>query len=176
MGTVRVSAYDTESGKVLRLYKYHGRQKLGLLLGRWMAESISASTWHNRIEVVASVPTHWTRRLRRSFHAADALAILIAERLGLPHAVLLKRIRGGPHQIGLKYEERKANVRNAFAMCRGVELRQARVLLVDDVKTTGATVNECAGVLKKAGAAEVYVAVVALAGGDPVRSPVPRDA
>jgi ComF family protein len=141
-----------------------------------MAESISASTWYDRIDVVASVPTHWTRRLRRSFHAADALAILIAKRLKLPYAALLKRIRGGPHQIGLKYEERRANVRDAFAMCRGAELRAARVLLVDDVKTTGATVNECAGVLKKAGAAEVYVAVVALAGGDPDRSPVPRDA
>lgn len=173
---MRVSAYDTELGKVFRFYKYHGRQKLGLLLGRWMAESISAATWHDRVEVLTSVPTHWTRRWGRSFYAADALATLLAKRLGLPHAALLKRIRGGRHQIGLNYQQRKANVRNAFAMRRGVTLREARVLLVDDVRTTGATVNECAGVLKEAGAAEVYVAVVAQAGGDPNRSPVPRDA
>jgi len=163
-------------GKVFRLYKYHGRQKLGLLLGRWVAESISAATWHDRIEVVASVPTHWTRRWGQSFYAADALADLVANRLGLPHTALLKRIRGGRHQIGLNYQQRKANVRNAFAMRRGVKLREARVLLVDDVRTTGATVQECAGVLKEAGAAEVYVAVVVQAGGDPNRSPVPRDA
>jgi predicted amidophosphoribosyltransferase len=73
---------------------------------------------------------------------------------------VLRRVRGGPHQIGLSHSQRVENVRGAFAMARGVTLRGARLLLVDDVMTTGATLNECAKVLRRGGAAEVYAAVV----------------
>jgi len=159
-GTVRVGIYRTLLGQLLRAYKYEGREELQTLLGGWLAEAIHNVPWRDRIEAVVSVPTHWKRRFNRPFHAADALASHVAGRIGSPHVPVLRRVRAGPHQIGLSPTERTANVRGAFALRKGVTLRDARVLLVDDVKTTGATLEECAKVLRRGGAAEVYAAVV----------------
>ncbi len=158
--TVRVGIYRTLLSQVLRAYKYEGREELQTLLGGWLAEAIQHTAWRDRIEAVVSVPTHWKRRFRRPFHAADALASHVAGRIGRPNVSVLRRVRAGPHQIGLSPTERTINVRGAFALRKGVTLRDARVLLVDDVKTTGATLEECAKVLRRGGAAEVYAAVV----------------
>ncbi len=91
------------------------------------------------------------------------MATIVSRSLGLPVAPVLRRIRGGPHQIGLTYPQRIDNVRGAFAMSRGVTLRGARLLLVDDVATSGATIMECARVLHRGGADAVYVALIARA-------------
>lgn len=89
---------------------------------------------------------------------------MIAKERDLPYVSLLRRVRAGPHQVGLSYEKRIANVQGAFALRRGCELRDARLLLVDDVTTTGATIKECAKVLRRGGAKEVYAAVVSSVG------------
>lgn len=159
-GTVRVGIYRALLGQLLRAYKYHGREELALLLGGWLVEAIETAPWRDRIEAVVSVPTHWKRRFNRPFHAADALASYVVRKVSLPHVSVLRRVRAGPHQIGLSDTERAANVRGAFAIRKGVVLRDARVLLIDDVRTTGATLEECAKVLRRGGAAEVYAAVV----------------
>jgi ComF family protein len=137
------------------------------ILGGWLAEAVERVPWRERLEAVVPVPTHWQRRLLRSFHAADRLAAFVARQVKLPLVPILRRTRAGPHQIGLSYAERAKNVLGAFALRRGVKLDQARLLLVDDVKTTGATIDECAKVLRRAGAAEVYAAVVVTAGWQP---------
>ncbi len=159
-GTVRVGIYRNLLGQLLRAYKYHGREELASLLGGWLAEVIEMASWKDRIEAVVSVPTHWKRRFNRPFHAADALASHVARKVSLPHVPILRRVRAGPRQITLSETERAANVRGAFAIRKGVVLRDARVLLIDDVRTTGATLEECAKVLRRSGAAEVYAAVV----------------
>jgi len=123
-----------------------------------------------QVEAIVSVPTHWKRRIDRPFHAADNIASSVAKNMDLPFARVLKRVRAGPHQIGLTHAERIRNVSGAFALRRGVELHKARVLLIDDVRTTGATLNECAKVLRHAGAAEVYAAVLATAGWNGTKS------
>lgn len=133
---------------------------MGPLLGAWLAEAASSASWSERIESIVSVPTHWRRRLKRPLHLAEALARVVERQTGLPHLSALRRVRSGPHQIGLNPLERARNVRGAFAIRRGVTLRGTRVVLIDDVKTTGATINECAKVLRDGGAAEVYAAVV----------------
>jgi len=159
-GTVRVGIYRDLLGQLLRDYKYQGREELALLLGGWLAEAVETAPWRDRIEAIFSVPTHWRRRFNRPFHAADALASYVAKKVSLPHVSVLRRVRAGPHQIGLSDTERAANVRGAFAIRKGVVLRNARVLLIDDVRTTGATIEECAKVLRRGGAAEIYAAVV----------------
>lgn len=159
-GTVRVGGYRSVLGGMLRAYKYHGREELGPLLGNRLTEVVNAAPWRDRIEAVVAVPTHWRRRLHRPFHAADALAAFVARKTDLPRVPLLRRVRAGPHQIGLSTLQRAANVRGAFALENGAALRDARLLLVDDVRTTGATLEECAKVLRRGGAAEVYAAVV----------------
>ncbi|MFQ5413336.1 MAG: ComF family protein [Phycisphaerae bacterium] len=167
VGTVRVGAYGDPLGGLVRDFKYRGRVGHGYALGRWLGASVSAAAWCDEIDVVTSVPTHWRHRLRRPLHAADVLGAQVARLAGLPYVALLRRVRAGPHQVGLSHAERIANVRGAFAMRADVSLRSARVLLVDDVKTTGATINECARVLYAGGAAAVYAAVVLTAGWTP---------
>jgi len=148
---------------MLRQYKYHNREDLEPLLAGWLTDSLLAARWSERVEAVVSVPTHWRRKVSQRFHAADALGAAVARALKLPHVPLLKRTRSGPHQIGLSEAERVKNVRGAFAMRRGARLSGARLLLIDDVRTTGATVEECAKVLRHGGAAEIYAGVVARA-------------
>lgn len=158
--TVRVGAYQDGLGHLVRQFKYRGREELGPTLGKWVAQIVQQSDWMDRIEAVACVPTHWKHRLSRPLHAAEKLADVVANHLAVPHVPILRRVRAGPHQINLSANQRKANVKGAFAMQRGVSLRDTRLLLIDDVKTTGATLEECAKVLRKAGAAEIYAAVL----------------
>lgn len=159
-GIVRVADYTPPWRGLFRAYKYRGREDLGVQLGAWLSKVVAAAPWVGRIEALTAVPTHWKRRIRSPVYPAHGLTARVAKTLGLPQLPLLRRVRAGPHQIGLDFDQRKANVRDAFALRRGVELRDARLLLIDDVKTTGATINECAKVLRKGGAAEVYAAVV----------------
>ena len=159
-GTVRVGPSGTPLVRLVRAHKYRGRENLGAMLGGWLAEEARTSPWIDRVEVITSVPTHWRHRLRRPLHAADVLAARVARQLDTPYVPLLRRLRGGPHQVGLSYTARLANVRGAFALKRKVVLRNPRILLIDDVQTTGATINECARALLLGGAAEVYAAMV----------------
>lgn len=101
---------------------------------------------------VVPVPLHHTRRRRRGFNQADDLA----EGLGLPVCRALRRVRATETQAGLAAARRHRNVRDAFSPARhATRLAGAVVVLVDDVSTTGATLDACARVLKEAGAAEV---------------------
>ena len=138
----------------------HGR-RLSLLrhLARLLAETtpqyLSLQEWDGLVPV----PLHWVRRWRRGFNQAEVLARAVGRRHGLP--VLgraLSRVRATPLQSG-DFEARRRNVRDAFAVQREVAGR--RLLLVDDVFTTGATANACAAALLQAGAAEVGVLTLA---------------
>lgn len=160
-GTVRTGAYHGRLADAVRRYKYDAREDLHPLLSTKLTAAVRDAPWLPRIEVVTFVPTHWRRHLMKPFYTAERLARSLSVDFDLPLAALLRRTRAGPHQIGLSPTARLANVRGAFAPARGVKLQQARLLLVDDVKTTGATMEECAKVLRAAGAAEVYGAVLA---------------
>jgi ComF family protein len=115
--------------------------------------------WHP--DLVVPVPMYWTRRLMRGASAADDLARGIAVGLGLPLRRAVRRSRRTAMQNTLPRGERRANVAGAFRAGRGVAGR--RVLLVDDVTTTGATLAACSAALLSAGAAAVYAAVAACA-------------
>lgn len=154
----------THLGRLTRLYKYQARHELQPLLGGWLADAVARAPWFDRAEALVCVPTHWTRRMTRALYAPAHLVADVSRRIGRPSVPLLRRVKRGRHQIGLSYEERVRNVRGAFALRRGVELMGTRVVLMDDVKTTGATLNECARILREHGAAEVYAAVLVTAG------------
>ena len=110
------------------------------------------------------MPLHWSRRFSRGFNQAECLARELAFAGCRLSARRLMRVRSTPHQRMLAADQRRRNVRGAFRV-RGEasELKGRNVLLVDDVMTSGTTIAECTRVLKKAGAAAVYVAVVATA-------------
>ena len=120
------------------------------------------------IDVVVPVPMHWFRRLTRGTSSADLLARHAANGLALPMRSLLSRTRATPMQNELPPEARAANVRGAFRATQGAAGKH--VLLVDDVATTGSTLEAFRDALKAAGAARVYAVVIARAdrGGTPL--------
>jgi predicted amidophosphoribosyltransferase len=116
-------------------------------------------------DVVVPVPMHWRRRLARGTNSAAILGEVLAERLHVPFAPqLVRRVRNTPPQSSVAPSERPGNVRGAFAVRAGYYLEAARVLVVDDILTSGSTASALARVLKRSGAAHVAVAVIGRAG------------
>ncbi len=109
-------------------------------------------------DVICPVPLHWRRRIRRGFNQATLIARIIAKRLGLPLLInVLFRTRYTSSQVRLRAQERALNVQNAFRVRHPVAIQGKRVLLIDDVVTTGATARACARTLRRSGAASVSV-------------------
>jgi len=131
---------------------------LATLLHRHHATTILA--W--KPDVVVPVPMHWWRRIQRGASAADGIAARLGRLAAIPVGRWVRRRRATVMQNRLPFESRRANVRDAFAVSRGVVMGK-RVLLVDDVVTTGGTLAACRRALSMAGAAAVHVAVVARA-------------
>lgn len=136
-------------------------RSMGRLMAQARGESLRA--WH--ADLVVPVPMHWTRHMMRAINAPDLLASCLAKELGIPLRRALRRTRKTKLQRELRAAERFRNLRGAFKLRSGYDLRGTRILLVDDVLTTGATASTAATVFKQAGAAAVAVAVLARAEG-----------
>ncbi|MCU1242632.1 MAG: putative phosphoribosyltransferase [Candidatus Acidoferrum typicum] len=139
-------------------------------LGRWFAERLVEVTRREAIsaDVVVPVPLHRQRQRERGYNQAELVAKPLARKLGLPYrAVLLTRTKPRPDKHILSLEERWDSVRGAFATRPGSKVDNLRVLLVDDVMTTGATLDACAKALRGAGAKSVIGLTVARAARHP---------
>ncbi len=156
----RLGSYAPPIRTAICQLKYQGRLGPAEKLTDLLAGRIEAGI-ETPLDVVCPVPMHFWRRWTRGRDHADALAKRLGKRLSLPVGSLLRRIRNTPQQIHLSRTARRSNVRDAFASTRPLD--GASVLLVDDVTTTGATADECARMLKKAGASHVQLAVLAKA-------------
>ncbi|GJM23735.1 MAG: amidophosphoribosyltransferase [Phycisphaerae bacterium] len=169
----RTAAYVDGFAEMFRRFKYNGYENLEVFLARSLAREIIQSDHFEQIDVLVPVPTCWQHRLRRNlqgsrqgFHPAEGLARLVSKYTSIPYAPLLDRIQGGPSQVGMSGPARLENVRGKFRLSRGCLVAGGRVCIVDDIMTTGATVRECAKVLRRGNVATVYVAVIARAGED----------
>jgi ComF family protein len=143
-----LDSYDGRMKDIIHALKYDRRRSISPRLGALMRER--GEPLLRDADCVVAVPLHPRREYMRGFNQAQDLAI----HLGPPVVALLKRVRHTPSQIDLPRDQRLANVRDAFAFrpdCREREV----VVLVDDVSTTGATLEACARVLKDAGVREV---------------------
>lgn len=140
---------------------------LALSLGQLLVRERHAALAALQAEAVVAVPSHWTRRGRHGHNSAEALAARVAGALKLPLAnTLLRRTRATRPQMELTPAQRRTNVRGAFAASRHPDLPGAKILLIDDVLTTGSTAHEAAKALREAGAETVLVAVLARAVGE----------
>ena len=139
----------------------HGWKERGLRrAGDIAAELVIAHIERPAADVITYIPPDRARQLRRGHHPSERLAALLGRAWSTDVAALLARTRAGGRQTGLPRAERQANVRGAFV---ATGQAPARVLLVDDVYTTGATLSAAAGALREAGASHVEVITFARA-------------
>jgi ComF family protein len=166
-GVLSVVGYGNRVARCVHAFKYSRREELGTVMARLMAEWLREpiQTLGGRIDCVAPVPLHWARRLTRGFNQSDLLARTLASAQGLSYTPrLLRRLRNTRRQALIPRDRRAENVKGAFAVRDGAQVRDMGILLVDDVVTTGFTIDECARVLRESGAREVWVASFARAG------------
>lgn len=148
----------------IHLFKYHGRISVGEALGRMMAKVPPTSLAIRSYSLVVPVPLHPKRLRERGFNQSLILARQIAKQHAIPlDFSALRRRSHTEAQVNLSGKERRANVRGAFAVTDRSKIKRHRILLVDDVYTTGSTVMECANVLMQNGAREVAVLTLARA-------------
>lgn len=145
---------------VIRRHKYGLDQSLEKALAEFIGDELPHTA--SDCDLVIPVPLHRSRLWWRGFNQAALLAAVVARRLGAPLEVsALTRIRATTPQTSQNHDARRRNVRGAFAVRRPARVKGRRVLLVDDVMTTGATADECARVLLRAGASRVDVLTLA---------------
>ena len=154
--------YDDVARTLVHALKYQDRTDLAPAMGRWMARA--GRELLGEADVLVPVPLHWRRAWGRRYNQSGALARVIARQSGVGVATeALRRVRPTQQQIGLSRSQRASNVQGAFkvAEARQSEIQGRRVVLVDDVLTSGATSDACARALLRAKAASVDVLVFA---------------
>jgi ComF family protein len=152
--------YDEASRTLILAFKHGDRLHLAPAFGAWLRRA--GSELVAACDLAVPVPLHWTRLFARRYNQAAVLAHALHAAGGPPvGADWLVRQRRTPSQGKRNAAGRERNVRAAFALKPGRDVHGKRLLLVDDVFTTGATVGECARVLRRAGAAEINVLTLA---------------
>ena len=153
-----IGPYEGRLRAIIRCLKFSDLPGLGEFLAERIAGRLPIDA--KQADIIVPVPLHGWRRWRRGYNQAERIAVTLRPSLGIPVAPgLLVRSRATAAQSGRSRPERLANVRGAFRASAG--LRGLRVLLVDDVVTTGATLRECARTLKAAGVRSVHAAAAA---------------
>lgn len=154
--------YDEVARTLVHAFKYGDRLDLAPTMGRWMARA--GHELLAEADMIVPVPLHWRRLWARRFNQSAALAKVVAEISGVPvNHTALKRTKATPQQVGLSRSERSLNVQGAFKVAPDgkATVAQRRILLMDDVLTSGSTVDACARALLRAGAKNVDVLVFA---------------
>lgn len=164
--TCAVSRYRSQGPvrELVHRLKYQNALHLrGVLVG-WLREALDDPRLQSPpCERLVPVPLHPTRQRERGFNQSHILAEGLSRQSGIPLFDCLRRVRYTPSQTRLDRKERMENLRDAFQMRQNCPVRNLHLLLIDDVLTTGSTVDACARVLREAGAASVRVATVARA-------------
>ena len=152
---------DMVRGSILR-YKFGGRRSYASAYGRILAMKLQKEKLTD-FDMLTFVPIAPFRKLFRGYDQVELLANAVGAELGIHSCRTLRKVRNTPPQSGIREESRRrANVLGAYAPDTSVSVQGRRILLLDDVITTGATISECARVLLTAGAKEVFCASVAV--------------
>lgn len=166
---VRLGNYTPPLSEALIALKYHGEWAWAPVLGGALAQLLQRPALRSNLllpdgpALVTHVPMHHMRRWTRGFDQAALIAQVLARQCDWPFLPLLRRHRATPPQASLSPSQRWKNVRDAFSLTQPTLLRGCPVVLVDDIRTTGASLRACARLLRRAGAGPITVAVVAVA-------------
>ncbi len=153
---------DNVRGSLLR-FKFHGKRHYAETYGRMLAMRLSREEWTD-FDILTWVPISDRRKRKRGYDQVELIANAVAQELGMTAQPCLKKVRDNPAQSGIVGQaERRANVLGVYAAVNEESVKGKRILLLDDIVTTGSTAGECARVLLTAGAKEVNFAVVAAA-------------
>lgn len=161
-GVVRAGLYESALRRLVLAFKFQQRTEYAGRISGMMRDALAVSGLAGRIDYFVPVPLHWRRRLERGYNQA----LYLSGGLCAAPARLssdLVRTRYTQRQWNLTEAQRRRNVKNAFAVRRGHPFAGKTLALVDDITTSGATLTECAKVLKQAGAETVYAVVAAVA-------------
>jgi ComF family protein len=150
--------YENELRELIQLLKYGRIQTLAQPLGRLLAQALPRD---QSFDAIVPMPLHWRKRWQRGFNQADLLARELGRRTNIPVRNVLRRVRFTSTQAGLTNAKRRLNVSGAFRARKNNSLSGQRVLLIDDVMTTGATAASCARALKITGARQVTLLTLA---------------
>lgn len=152
-------SYEGPLRDLIHLLKYGGMKPLARPLGEYLSRALPLD---EAFDAAVPMPLHWRRRFDRGFNQSALLAREIGKRRRIPVWNAVRRVRATKSQIGLTNSKRRLNVRGAFRKARlGRPLEGLRLLLIDDVMTTGATASACGAVLKRAGAKSVTLLTLA---------------
>lgn len=157
--------YDETARTVMAQIKYKNKREYLDFFGAAMAKRYGRTVERMAVEAIVPVPVHPSRRRARGFNQAEVLAEVFGKKLGIPvkPEMLIREKRTRP-QKELTAAERLKNLSGAFSAGEGIHGIR-RVLLVDDIYTTGSTIEACARVLRNAGVEKVYFAVICMTGG-----------
>lgn len=159
-------AYRDAVPGAVRRYKFSRVRALGKPLAALMAQCLSGRLPQGA-DLICWAPLSGKRLRKRGFDQAELLAREVGRLLSIPAAPALKKTRNTGPQSELEEESaRQANARGAYTLAPGIDLTGKRVVLVDDVVTSGSTLRECAALLRRGGAAQVYCLTLAQARGD----------
>ena len=155
--------YEGNVRRSLLRFKFYNARSYGVSYGRILAMRLQRE-YPDGFDMLTWVPVSRLRKLRRGYDQVELLAKAVGRELGLSPVPTLKKIRNNRPQSRLKDPAaRRANVLGAYRLLEGAAVKGQRVLLLDDILTTGATAGECARMLRMAGAKEVHCAAVAAA-------------
>ena len=165
-GVIPLGSYQDGLRKAVLRMKRASERPLSVAMGRLFCIRHGDRIVELQPDAILPIPMYWGREVLRGINNPSVLACTISQQLGLPLADrLVKRWRNTLPQANLRPRQRFRNVRGAFVLEAGYDLDGHRLLLVDDILTTGATCSEVAGLLKRAGATTVGAAVMARAEG-----------
>jgi competence protein ComFC len=150
--------------EIIHEFKYGRQMHLRHLVAQWLRAALNDERLRDiSFDLIVPVPLHPARQRERGFNQASLLAESLSSETSMPYRPVLERIRYTTTQTALDRSERMENLHNAFRLRKSAHVRGLRVLLIDDVLTTGSTLSECARVLKRAGAISVHAATAARA-------------
>lgn len=157
-----VAVYEGVWKELIHTFKYKGDDCIDKFLAGLLAEMVLKNLSLKRSDFIVPVPLHWQDRRRRGYNQAELLALQLGRLTGVPVCTKnLVKSKKTPSQTKLSKNQRIRNVKGVFGLKNFQRIKNKKIILVDDVFTTGSTVNECSKVLKEANAAEVNVITLA---------------